>query len=73
MKHENFEWKEVAVSYHQCDWNGLTLTAGNNGRWFVYSDSMDVLSSYETQAPGEAIEDAKHRAQSAAMALQKCL
>jgi len=66
-----FVWTQTTkTGVHRCWWDGLTLDAGASGIWYVY-DPGEVLASHQTQSKGSDLEDAKRRAQGAAIALRK--
>jgi hypothetical protein len=72
-----FVWKEIVPNLYKCAWQGLILHAGCSGAWWVergiYADNAVELASYEDQTTGSDLEDAKRRAQGAAIALRNPL
>jgi hypothetical protein len=67
-----FKWRYTDVNLRTCRWEGMTLDAFKSGAWYVY-DFGEVLASSQHQTTGSDLEDAKRRAQGAAIALRKPL
>lgn len=71
-----FDWKTdpaLADGQHYCQWRGLWLWADMFGGWEVNQEHehgrVQRIVTSETQTPGADLEDAKRRAQAAAMSL----
>lgn len=60
-----FEWKEFV-----CEWNDLSLVAGDDGSWSVLTPEGDYCG-WRNQVKGSDFKDAQLRAQAAAMVLHK--
>lgn len=75
--HPPFNWRASSpLSSDQpfCEWRGMVLWAESSGHWSVEvfhegEIEPEVITSGDIQAPGDGLEDAKRRAQGAAMAL----
>lgn len=70
-----FVWRYTDLDrgwIHGCKWEGLTLYASEQGTWSVRQDGQCLITSND-QTPGSDIEEAKRRAQGAAIALRKPL
>jgi hypothetical protein len=67
-----FQWAAKEGGVHQCEWQGMSLEAWQDGRWWVH-DRGTILAAWHEQAPGSDLDDAKRRAQGAAIALRKPL
>jgi hypothetical protein len=65
-----FEWAAKEGGVHECKWQGMTLQARQVGIWLVH-DRGTILAAWHEQAPGSDLEDAKRRAQGAAIAVRK--
>jgi hypothetical protein len=64
-----FHWTNVhppAGNYSYCFYQGLTLHAFPEGAWKVIKDSV-VVAHWEEQTTGKDINEAKQRAQAAAL------
>lgn len=75
MSVEPFNWTKphgAADEQQLCEWHGMALWADMNGEWRVVRMGAAgkrgaVLVTHEDQAPGTDIDDAKRRAQAAAI------
>jgi hypothetical protein len=65
----HFHWHPKTPTSHRCKWEGYTLEAWTDGRWLVYTPSREVNRSWPEQVLGSDMQDAKRRAQAAAMVL----
>jgi hypothetical protein len=65
-----FVWNKYVKGVHQCEWQGISLEAWDDARWWVHERGT-MLAAWHEQAPGSDLEDAKRRAQGAAIALRK--
>jgi hypothetical protein len=66
----SFEWAAEKCGVSECNWQGMSLEAWQDGRWWVH-DRGTILAAWHEQASGSDLQDAKRRAQGAAIALRK--